>query len=246
VTIEKLLTKYPKKRLPLPNEYKLIYEQHYKDNREGNTPASSISSKLEKWMHKKVSSATSLNNAEKILEIGAGTLNHLQYEKHYIQYDIVEPFKQLYASSAKKCEINNQFNDIKEINSKNKYDKIMSIAVLEHVLNLPELISRSATLLVPKGKFLFGIPSQGTFGWKLGYTLSTGINFRLKYGLDYATLMNYEHVNTAKEIETLARYFFKKVDKKIFGFSNQLSFYQYFCCSEPDIFRCQQYLKIAI
>ena len=32
----------------------------------------------------------------KILEIGAGTLNHLKYEKNFSEYDIVEPFKNLF------------------------------------------------------------------------------------------------------------------------------------------------------
>ena len=36
---------------------------------------------------------------EEILEIGAGTLNHLKYEKNYSVYDIVELFKNLYQDS---------------------------------------------------------------------------------------------------------------------------------------------------
>ena len=32
----------------------------------------------------------------KILEVGAGTLNHLKYEKSFSEYDIVEPFKKTF------------------------------------------------------------------------------------------------------------------------------------------------------
>lgn len=43
--------------------------------------------------------------------------------------------------------------------------------------------------------------------WKLGYTLSTGMEFKRKYGLEYEVLMKHEHVNTAKEIEEVLNYF---------------------------------------
>ena len=51
--VEELLERYPKVREPLPDAYQKIYEEHYLNNRNGQTVASFFSSKLEQWMHKK-------------------------------------------------------------------------------------------------------------------------------------------------------------------------------------------------
>ena len=44
--------------------------------------------------------------------------------------------------------------------------------------------------------------------WWLGWRLTTGIGFWLKYKLDYGVIMRYEHVNNAKKIlQALRKYF---------------------------------------
>ena len=76
-----MLSKFPKVRSPLPDKFKKIRATHYKKNREGKTPAASLSQKMETWLHKQVSRDVILDNSGKTtLEIGAGTLNQLQYE----------------------------------------------------------------------------------------------------------------------------------------------------------------------
>ena len=45
---------YPKERLKLPLEFQKIYSEHYKNNREGSTSASSLAQKMEAWLHRKV------------------------------------------------------------------------------------------------------------------------------------------------------------------------------------------------
>jgi hypothetical protein len=79
------------------------------------------------------------------LEIGAGTLNQLKYEKKAI-YDIVEPFEILYENSPELNRINKIYRDISEINDE-KYDRIISCACFEHILNLPEVVAKSCILL---------------------------------------------------------------------------------------------------
>ena len=59
------------------------------------------------------------------------------------------------------------------------------------------------------------------------------------HGLNYGVLMRHEHVNTAKDIEGVLRFCFKKVRREVLGLMPALSFYQYFECSEPDVERCQ-------
>jgi len=54
------------------------------------------------------------------------------------------------------------------------------------------------------------VPNEGSLAWKMG-TMVTGFEFKKKYGLEYSVLMKYEHVNTAKDIEEVLRYFFENV-----------------------------------
>ena len=91
----------------------------------------------------------------------------MHYEPPSSNYDIIEPMKELYENTASESLVRKKFSDILEISGKHLYDRIISVAVLEHVLNLPELISASCTLLKKDGTFCCGIPSEGGFLWGL-------------------------------------------------------------------------------
>jgi hypothetical protein len=104
-------------------------------------------------------------------------------------------------------------------------------------------VARSALLLAEGGQFRAGIPSEGTILWRLGWKTTTALDFRARYHLDYEVLMSYEHVNTAREIEDVLRYFFAEVDVSVFGLIKPLSFYQFHACTAPHIDRCQAYLN---
>jgi hypothetical protein len=239
-----LLANFPKQRGILPVEYQRIYEKHYKENRRGYTPASRLVQIMESWMHKQVAADIDTSFRPKsTLEIGAGTLNHLVYEPTASAYDIVEPFAELFQSCPDLSRIRNIYSDIFEIPEDLKYDRIISIATLEHICELPKLVAKSALLLAPKGEFRAGIPNEGGWLWKLGWKLSTALEFRIRYGLDYELIMKHEHVNTAVEIDSVLRYFFEKVQLRVFGPSKSFSFYQSFRCQQPNLKRCRDYLQ---
>lgn len=122
------------------------------------------------------------------------------------------------------------------------YDRIISCAVLEHIANLPEVVAYACLLLKDDGVFSAAIPSQDRFLWTMAYKLSTGIEFRLKYKLDYDVIMNYEHINTQKEIIEICDYFFDSVKKSLFGVSNELSIYTHLSCRKPNRQRARDYL----
>ena len=235
--------KFPKQRAPLPPEYQAIYLKHYRNSREGNSQILSLAQRAERWMHHKVAEDVAAGPPKATLELGAGNLNQLPYEPHSYPYDIVEPFRELFGSSPHLPRIRNTYADIAEIPSGNRYDRITSIAVLEHVQNLPELVARAGQLLAEGGSFRAGIPSEGTTLWRLGWQLTTALDFRARYNLDYKVLMRYEHVNTAAEIEDVVRYFFTATQCSVFGLMRSLSFYQFFACSEPRLERCSDYLQ---
>lgn len=233
---------FPKIRPELPPAYQAIYAEQYKENREGGSKAAGLAQKLESWMHRKVAADVASGPDRSTLEIGAGTLNQVQYEPHAKPYDIVEPFEFLYKTSPYFDRIRTVYNDISEIPADTTYDRITSIAAFEHICNLPEVIARCGMLLNEGGTLRCAIPSEGTIMWRLGYTLTTGLEFRRKHGLDYEVLMRHEHVNTAREIEDVISYFFERKSCSVFGVARAISFYQYFVCTQPRIDRCERYL----
>ena len=227
----------------MPKDIQDIYISSYKLNREGKTVASSLSQKLESWLHKQVAKDVVEQEAEKMtLEIGAGTLNQLHYEPEAGPYDIVEPFKELYEGSPFLKRIRNVYSDIKEVPVRYKYDRITSIAAFEHICNLPEVIAKCGLLLKQHGMLRVSIPNEGSLLWELGWRLSTGLEFRLKYGLDYGWIMRHEHVNKANEVEGHLEYFFKNVKCRVLGISKSLSLYRFYCCRYPTIERCSKFL----
>jgi 2-polyprenyl-3-methyl-5-hydroxy-6-metoxy-1,4-benzoquinol methylase len=236
-----MFKQFPKVRTQLPLEFEKIYKDHYKKNRDGDTTATSVAQRMERWMHKKVAEDLKGSSNLTTLEIGAGTLNQLEYE-NTSPYDIIEPFHELYKESSHLKNIRNIYNDISEINGEKLYDRVTSIATFEHVLDLPQVVAKSALLLKDNGCLRVAIPNEGTILWTLGWKLTTGVEFKLRYGLDYSIYMKYEHVNNAAEIEEVLNYFFNEVKHSVFGISKGLAFYRFYECKQPDLEHAKKFV----
>ena len=236
--------RFPKTRARLPREFAAIYETQYKENRGGNTPAYGAAQKMESWLHRKVAEDVRRDRSPRAtLELGAGTLNQLPYEPTVGPYDIVEPFTGLFEGSPMLARVRHVYSDTRQVPARPQYDRITSVAVFEHICNLPEVVARAGLLLNAGGTLRVSIPSEGTWLWTLGWKLTTGLEFRLRYGLDYGVLMKHEHVNTAAEIEDVLRHFFNDLKTAVFGLSRSISFYRFYECANPDRTRCESYLK---
>lgn len=221
-----LLARFPKTRPPLSEELQAIYVRQYQENRSGETAAASLAQRLEAWMHRQVAADVG-GGARPTLELGAGTLNQLAYEPAGGAYDIVEPFGELFAGSPLRARVRDVFGDIAEVPADRRYARITSVAALEHICDLPAVLARAAGLLEPGGSFRAAIPAEGGFLWTLGWRMTTGLEFRMRHGLDYGELMAHEHVNDAGEIERLVRALFTDVRVRSFGIGRQLSLYRF-------------------
>lgn len=185
---------------------------------------------MESWMHRKVAEDVGRKQiVRSTLEIGAGSLNHLAYEPPSDQYDVVEVLTDLVTNSRFRFRVARAYTDLSDIRGQ-KYERIISIAAFEHYCNLPDVVLRCRDLLLPGGQLRIAIPSEGTALWTLGWKLTTGLEFRWRYGLDYAVLMRHEHVNSANEIEMVLRHFFGNVSRSVCGITAGISFYQFFEC----------------
>ncbi|MCC7259891.1 MAG: class I SAM-dependent methyltransferase [Alphaproteobacteria bacterium] len=239
--IAALLADFPRTRPPLTEAHQRVYAEEYKKTRGDNKPLTSkLSSGVSGWMHRKVAAS---HKPGAVLELGAGTLNHLPFESENASYDIVEPFTYLHEGNTRHARIRNVYKDIAEIPDSARYGRIISVAVLEHLSELPYAIARSGLLLEEGGVFQAGIPSEGGLAWGLAWRCSTGLAYRLRTGLDYKTLMRHEHINRADEILAVARHFFGAVRLEYFPLPGlHASLFIYLECTRPDLARCREYV----
>ena len=178
------------------------------------------------------------------LEIGAGTLNHLDYEKNIRTLDVVEPGEDfLDAFPQRRSRVRHCYRDVFQIRDKKIYQRVISIATFEHLTDLPMVVAKAGMLLNDAGSLRVAIPNEGGVLWKLGYRLTNGIEFRLRHGLDYDLIMRHEHVNTAPEIESALRFFFADISCRVFGLTRRLSLYRFYACGRPDRERCAAFLE---
>jgi len=242
--VEALLQTYPRCRPALPPEQQAGYVEHYRSNRAGKRGLSRIVVQLESWMHRKVSAGVTGGN---LLEIGAGNLNHVPYLPDGCTYDAIEPFRELWEDSPHRSRLRHMYVDVQEIPQNVKYDWIFSVAVLEHLTDLPFLLARSGLLLRDGGTFRAGFPSEGGLLWGLAWRLTTGIEYRLRRGLDYGAIMRHEHLNTAGEILALLNHFFEQVEVLRFPSSfEHLSFYTTAIARRPRLDRCRSFNALRI
>lgn len=248
--IDQLLASYPRKRPELSEQLARIYVQHYKENRGGESFISNLVSKWEHRYHRWI--AKDSHDGMHLLEIGAGNLNHVPFEPESLNYDVIEPFHELYQDNPDTKKIRQFFDDISEIAPQIKdqttiapiYDRIISCAVLEHILDLPTLVAYSGVLLKDQGDFCAVIPNEGHFGWSFAYKMTTGIAFRLKTGHSYEEMMRHEHINLADEITAICSYFFTENSFKRDPLPiHPLGMYVLCKCAKPDREKCFDWLK---
>jgi len=65
--------------------------------------------------------------------------------------------------------------------------------------------------------------------------VTTGLEFRLRHGLDYGLMMAHEHVNKARDIELLLSALFEEVEVRSFGVGRQFSLYRFIAARKPRL-----------
>jgi len=237
------LSAFPKERPPLAEDLLAFWTDYYRGNRERQGLAGLLSQCGEAWMHRQVARDRLANPRPlSTLEIGAGTLNQLLHEPPCGPYDIVEPWTALVAGSPRRPQVRTVYSGIADVPAACRYDRITSVATLEHLTDLPTVIARAGLLLADHGSLRAAIPSEGCWLWTHGLALTTGLLFRLRTGYSYRRFMDYEHVNSAAEVEAVLRHFFRRVEIRLRGVSRALSIFQFFVCRAPDRARCREAL----
>ena len=240
-----ILMRFPKSRPPLSAKEAPIHDSLMHKNRERLTLLTRVSDRLESWMHRQALDAKESADRSSILEIGAGTLNHVPYEPNDAIYDAIEPMSEMYNDKAGRNRVRAFYSHISEVEDNARYGRIVSIATLEHLTDLPFNVAKAGLLLEPRGQFRAGIPSEGGLLWWLSWRL-VAVDLWLRTGYNWAEHMRHEHVNSAAEIITVVEFFFETVLLRRFPLPfHHLSFYVALQASQPRLDRCHDYLQRA-
>ena len=245
LSIEELLNTYPRARPSLPEAQLRHFEKTYLANREGRGFFNRLSQTSESWMHRAVART---RQGSSVLELGAGTLNHLPYEPRDTgsTYDIVEPRSFLYESANARDAVSNIYSNAFEIVPEARYSRIISIATLEHVQDLPHLVALTGLLLAPGGVFSNAIPSEGGLLWGLSWRLTTGLAYKINTGYSYRNIMRHEHLSTCEEIIAIIGHFYRQVEVTRFPMPGlHASIYSAVTARNPDTQTCKVFLDSA-
>ena len=208
-----VLQRYPKDRPSLPPAQAMVYEEEYAINRASDGLLYRAVRGMESWMHRRIAAEQVVGN---VLELGAGGLNHVDYETTCARYDVVEPIAEIVVNSPSYPRVDEYLGGYDEfvelaLTGELTYQKILSVAVLEHLTHLPWIVAASALVLESHGSFHAGIPNEGGALWEVSWRGTTGVAYRLRNKASYVPLMRHEHVNGAEEIEAVIGYFFDDV-----------------------------------
>ena len=240
--IDSLLETYPRKRPPLSAAHWRVYQDEYTRNRSSSSGLFAAIRRLESWMHRQVSARR--RRGERLLEIGAGTLNHVAYEKEVSRYEVIEPFESLWLNSPDRPKVDAVYRDIADIPESSRYDRIISIAVLEHLAELPWIVAATAIHLEGDGAFESAIPSEGHLLWDISWRLTTGISYWHRTGLNYSAVMHHEHINKASDILAVVSHFYGSMQIRRFPTPiPALSFYTAFRAAQPLVSVARAFLR---
>lgn len=150
---------------------------------------------------------------ENVLEVGAGTGEHLKHVKHkFGQYILSDTDQKILDIAKKKHQYRENIiyavGQAEKLSYENEsFDRIIASHVLEHIY-MPHLaIKEWRRLLKPKGVLSIIIPTDPGIAWQIARHLGTRRTL-LKAGLPYDYIMAREHVNPCHNLIPLLRHYF--------------------------------------
>lgn len=158
----------------------------------------------------------------RVLEIGAGLGEHIEYEDLTgVDYYALE-FRENMAGEIRRrfpqvnvitgdCEQRIDFPDA-------YFDRVLAIHVLEHLPNLPAAIREVHRLLKPDGQFVVVIPCEGGLAYSLARKISAQRIFEARYKTSYDWFIKTEHINVPAEILAELDPYFEATNRRFFPF----------------------------
>ena len=151
----------------------------------------------------------------RVLEVGAGTGEHIKYVRHGFEEYILSDLDQETLRVAEKKLSGVHDGKLKYESQKaesltyadNSFDRLIAIHVLEHI-HQPHIVLREWYRVLKSGGVLsILIPTDPGLAWRLGRNMGPRRNALAK-GIEYDYVMAREHVNSCNNLIALLRHYF--------------------------------------
>lgn len=192
------------------------YRARFADVYDESNYSSTLQSAVMRSSHRLTEKSFKKNNHfSKVLEIGAGTGEHLGFVKHGFDQYILSDLDARTLDIAKQ-KLNGKFDNklVFDVQigadltyADNSFDRLIATHVLEHIYQ-PHLALKEWVRVVKKGGILsILIPTDPGVAWRLGRRLGPRKN-AIKQGIAYDYVMAREHVNSCNNLIALLRHYF--------------------------------------
>lgn len=161
-----------------------------------------------------------------VLEIGAGTGEHLRHVKHDFDSYLLTDHDQKALDVAKNkleqvqsrgCFKFSKTNGYKLDYKSNSFDRTIATHVLEHIPNPHLAIKEWARVTKNNGVLSILIPTDPGIAWRLGRKIGPRRN-ALKQGIAYDYVMAREHVNSCVNLLALLKHYFPQAEESWWPF----------------------------
>lgn len=156
----------------------------------------------------------------KVLEVGAGTCEHVKHIKHsFDEYLITDLHPQINSIKLPsnvdgKGKIHFSQEDASKLSFKNEsFDRVIAAHVLEHLCRPYEVLREWMRVLKPSGVMTLVLPCDPGLLWRLGRYAVARKKF-IKAGVEYDYWQAREHVNPINNLVSFIRYYFPGVEEK--------------------------------
>ncbi|KTD58725.1 methyltransferase [Legionella sainthelensi] len=203
-------------------QYKAKFSEYYHAANYSKSLQTRAMEASHKLLEKYYSSAM---HFDKVLEIGAGTGEHIKYIRHrYSQYIISDIDENVLHTAKERINIPHSKVSFEiqkggELSySDRTFDRIIACHVLEHIY-MPHLVLKEwSRVLKPNGILSILIPTDPGLAWRLGRYFGAR---KVAYanGLAYDYIMAREHVNSCNNLIALLRHYFPNSKEAWWPFS---------------------------
>jgi len=197
---------------PVWTEYNASFANNYDEYNYDKSLQSIVMSSSHKFAEKKYSK---LDHFSKVLEIGAGTGEHLVFVRHtYDEYVLTDhnsktldiAKKKLSLIAANKVSYDVQAGD--NLNyPDNFFDRLIATHVLEHIYEPQNALNEWSRVIKNNGIMTIIIPTDPGLLWRFGRNLGPRRR-AISRGIPYDYIMAREHVNPCGNLISILRYMF--------------------------------------
>jgi ubiquinone/menaquinone biosynthesis C-methylase UbiE len=202
----------------MPNEDKawLEYRAKFSELYDESNYSSPLQSLVMRASHKLVEKAHSDESEfNRVLEIGAGTGEHVKFVRHKFEEYILSDLDQKTLDVAE-SKLKNQHADKLKFDcqegselrySDNSFDRVIATHVLEHIYQPHLALKEWARVVRDGGVLSILIPTDPGLAWRLGRHLGPRKN-AISQGISYDYVMAREHVNSCNNLIAILRHYF--------------------------------------